>query len=75
MDLIVRPRVPGGLGSGFPVGAAGWWPQNSEPPAHGNAAPKRHCLASPDSDDAYVISQHTHTQRGNVENDIYQVLL
>lgn len=63
--------VPGGLGSECPVGAARWWLQHGEPPAHGNAAPKRHSHGfSLHSDNIrtckHPITQHTHTYR-NIE--------
>lgn len=40
--VLLMMGVPGGQGSKCPVGAAGWWLQHSEHPAHENAAPKRH---------------------------------
>lgn len=44
--VLLMTGVPGGPGSACPAGAAGWWPRHSEPPSHGNAAPRRCSSAS-----------------------------
>lgn len=51
INIVIRTAslLPGGQGSGFPAGVAEWWLQNSEPPAHGSAALRRRCRASPQS--------------------------
>lgn len=38
--------LPGGQESGYSEGAAGWWLQRSDAPAHANAAPKRYLSGS-----------------------------
>lgn len=56
-DTVCMMGLPAGLGSECPAGAAEWWPQCSEPPAHESAAlGKRSRGFSPHSD-----SMHEHT--------------
>lgn len=58
--VLLMMGVPGGLGSECPVGAAGWWLQHSEPPAHETAAPRRCSSGSSLHSDTIRVNTQPH---------------
>lgn len=70
----MKDRVPAGLGSEFPVGAAGWWLQHSAPPAHENVVPRTYSSGSFLHSDniQYVDINKNKKKHATIEREIHE---